>query len=262
MKYSKILSSIVILAQVFLFSSCYMKELGKSLEDIFWWRSYDTIIKRPVSEWNRRDCLTVMMGNMRSNLRDNHTNIKVYATPYCPSVIAAMTKFRWLQIPVPQPVAESDFETLLRESFGMYYDRDNEKIMDSRGNYFKNKTQIDSIMFLITIENHAWMNSLLLGEGMLDIPGSHVLDIPDITTLENQIFLVNDENKFILPKYVWGRRKNILTTPETIFVMFKLKEGDYSFIAKSDNIYLCVKGLEQDITLEFPLKIFEESIRL
>lgn len=232
------------MAQMFLFSSCYMKELGQSLEDIFWWRSVETIINRPVSQWNRRDCLTIMMGNMKSNILDNRTNIKVYATPYCPSVIAAMTKFRWLQIPVPQPVAESDFETLLRESFGMYYDRENGKIMDARGNYFMNKTQIDSIMFLITIENH--------GGGYF----------PDITSLENQIFLVNDQNKFIHPKYVWGRKNNILTMPEVLFVMFKVKEGDYSFIAKSDNISLFIKGLEQDITLKFPIKIFEDSIKL
>jgi hypothetical protein len=230
-----------------------MKELGQSLEDIFWWRSVETILSRPVSQWNRRDCLTIMMGSMRSNILDNRTNIKVYATPYCPAVIAAMTKFHWLQIPVPQPAAESDFESLLKESCGLYYDHENNKLMDARGNYFKDKMQIDSLMFLITIENLGWMNALY---------GSYMLDIPDITALENQIFLVNDENKFIHPKFVWGKRHNILTTPETVFAIFKVKEGDYSFIAKTENIALLVKGLEQDIALRFPVKIFEDQIKL
>lgn len=230
-----------------------MKELGNSLEDAFWWRSYGTIIKKPVSTWNRRDCLTIMMGNIRSNLLDNRTNIKVYATPYTPAVIAAMSKYRWLQIPVPESAAVSDFESLLKETFGMYYDGENEKIMDSRGNYFKDRAQIDSIMFLITIENTAWMNSMAFGI---------LLDIPDITSLENQIFLVNDENKYILPKYVWGRKKNILTTPEILFANFKVKEDNYSFLENSKNIYLCIKGLEQDIRLEFPLKQFEDLIKL
>ena len=240
-----------------------MKELQQSLEDIFVWRSYDTIIKKPVSTWNRRDCLTIMMENIRSNLLDNRTNIKVYATPYTPAVIAAMSKFRWLQIPVSQSVAVSDFEALLKETFGMYYDGENEKIMDPRGNYFKDRTQIDSIMFLITIENNAWMNSMS-GNYLLKVLDfrSYLLDIPDITSLENQIYLVNDENKYILPKYVWGRKKNILTTPEILFANFKVKEDNYSFLKNSNNIYLCIKGLEQDIRLEFPLKQFEDLIKL
>lgn len=252
-KLLKIFYTVAIIGQVFICSSCYMKELHQSLEDIFWWRSYNTIINRPVSAWNRRDCLTVMMENIRSNLLDNHTNIKVYVTPYTPAVIAAISKFHFMQLPLPPHVAESNFESLLKETFGMYYDRENEKIMDSRGNYFKNKLQIDSLLFLITIENNAWMNSMAFG---------HLLDIPDITSLENQIFLVNDENKYILPKYVWGRNKNILTTPEVLFVNFKVREGDYSFLEKSKNIYLCIKGFEQDIRLEFPLKHFEELIKL
>ena len=104
------------------------------------------------------------MDKMRSNILDNRTNIKVYATPYCPSVIAALTKFRWLQIPVHPITAESDFETLLKETCGMYYDRESNKLMDARGNYFKDKMQIDSIMFLITIENH----------GRRVFPGYHI----------------------------------------------------------------------------------------
>ena len=138
-----------------------MKELGQSLKDIFWWRSYEAILKRPVSEWNRRDCLTVMMQNMRNNVLDNRTNIKVYATPYCPPVIAAMTKFRWLQIPVPRSVAESDFESLL-----------------------------------------------------------------------------------------------------IVFAMFKIKEGNYSFVENSENISLCIKGLESDIRLNFPVNAFEDMVKL
>ncbi|MDI6734408.1 MAG: hypothetical protein QMD50_02910 [Patescibacteria group bacterium] len=264
---AKIAINSSIIASCFLLSSCYMKELRQSLEDAFWWRSYETIIKRPVSLWNRRDCLTVMMENIQSNILDMRTNIKVYATPYNPTVIAAMSKFRWLQIPVHQTEAESNFEALLKDNFGMYYDWNHQKIMDSRGNYFKDKTQIDSIMFLITIENYAWITSMTWPQLLPQLPdGKNItniaLDIPDITHLEDQIYLINEQNKFIKPKYVWGKKRNVLTMPETLLAMFEVKTENYSFLEKSEKIFLCIKGLEQDIKLEFSLKNFEVTVQL
>ena len=79
--------------------------------------------------------------------------------------------------------------------------------------------------------------------------------IPDIINLEQNIFLINEKNKFIKPKYVWGKRRSQLTMEETLLVMFQLREGNYHFLDGSEKIYLGIKGFNADIKLELPLSL-------
>ncbi|MBI4810371.1 MAG: hypothetical protein HY800_02805 [Ignavibacteriales bacterium] len=202
---------------------------------------------------------------MSHNLYDMRTNIKIIATPYYPSVILAIQRisqgiYHW---------SEEDYrmnvDALMKDNAGLYVDWAAKRFMDSRGNYYRDKLQIDSLMFLITIQNRAWpcgtmityyVGGMFGGEGFtVPLYGSEHCYMPEITNLEDRIFLVNENNKFIKPRYVWGKRHNVLTMEETLLAMFYLSRGEDHFLAGSDEMYLLVKGFERDIKLTYSLSM-------
>lgn len=194
------------------------------------------IYQKPPTQWDSRECLTVVAASMSHNLFDLRTPIKIIATPYYPSVIMAIYK-NGHELKFNEDQYKNDVDGLLKENAGMYYDWDSFRLIDGHGNYFKDKTQIDSLMFLVTIQNRGYSN----------------IYMPDITNLEDKMFLVNDEKKFIKPRYVWGKRRNFLTSEESLLAMFHLRNGERHFLEKSDNMYLAIKGFGSDINLTFPL---------
>lgn len=233
---------------------------------------YEDIIKTPSYNWNIRDGLTVILEPMAHNLYDFGTNIKVYAAPYFPSVVLAIERAEQRIKHWDEDGYRKNTDRLLKESVGLFRDWGKEKFVDARGNYFKDHTQIDSMLILITIENRGWpcavplitvgssKRSIMDGHGSyMQVPLMNPADwpcyMPDITTLEDRIFLVNGKNKFIKPSVVWGKRNNILTMPETMFAMFHFREGDHHFLDGSDNMYLVIKGFDNDVKLSFPLSM-------
>ncbi|MDI6767399.1 MAG: hypothetical protein QME52_11300 [Bacteroidota bacterium] len=230
---------------------------------------YDIITSRSSTEWDYRDALTVIAASMTHNFIDNRTNIKVIATPYYPSVNLAIQRNAQLVNHWTEEEFRFNTDMLLRDNVGMYIDWETNRFVDSRGNYFRDKLQIDSLMFLITIQNKAWpCNSMVMAnvrgvvQMMVPLISFEQCYIPDISNLEERIFPVNEKNKFIKPKYVWGKIKNHLTMSERIFAMFHFskrdgnsQEGNYHFLHGSEKMYLIIKGFEMDIKLTFPLSM-------
>mgnify|MGYP001385341187 CR=1 FL=1 len=218
------------------------------------------VYNKPPTEWNSRECLTIIAASISHNLLDYRTNIKVIATPYYPSVIMALYRNgneikQWTK-----EQYQTDVDALMKDDVGLYYDWVSNKLIDGRGNYYRDKSQIDSLMFLVTIQNRAYssggsMMQVKVGASIVWAPlvSPDQIYIPDISTLEDRIFLVNEQKMFIKPKYVWGKRHNTLTIEETLLLMFNLKNGEKHFLEKSENMYLVVKGFERDIELTFPL---------
>jgi hypothetical protein len=226
--------------------------------------TYDDVAKKPYTEWNYRDVLIIMASAMSHNIFDYRTNIKVMATPYYPSVVLAIQWRTMEKDHLSGREFRDNVNILLKENVGLYYDWDHNRFMDSRGSYYRDKSQIDSLMFFITIENHAWGAAgssvevpVLSGRSIVPLVAPYAIYIPHINDLEYRIYLLNDEGKFIRPQYLWGRRKNILTTPESMFAMFYLKEGDHHFLKNSKKMYLLVTGFERDIKLPFDLSLLK-----
>lgn len=235
---------------------------------------YEDIIKTPSYSWSIRDELTMILEPMAHNLNDiNNPNIKVYVTPYYPSVVLAIERAEQRKKHWNEEEYRKNVDQLLKESVGLYMDWEGEKFVDARGNYFRSHTQIDSLLFLITIENRSWPCNIPLitvggspggkitsGTGSYKLvylmnPADWPCYLPDITNLEDRIFLVNDKNKFIKPHIVWGKKNKVLCMPETLFAMFHFREGDYHFLDGSDNMYLFIRGFETDIKLTLPLSM-------
>ncbi|MBI5476813.1 MAG: hypothetical protein HY964_08775 [Ignavibacteriales bacterium] len=216
---------------------------------------------KPPNEWNSNECLLILSNAISHNLFDNRTNIKIIATPYYPSVILALYRNRNEVRKWTMDQYKIDVDELMKYNAGLYYDWTSNKIVDSKGNYFKDKTQIDSLMFMISITNLAYysagsMMQVKVGGAVVWMPlvSPDQIYTPEISRLEENIFLTNDQSRSIKPKYVWGKKNTMLTTEETLFVMFNLRAGDNHFLSKSESIYLLIKGFEEDIILTFPLK--------
>ena len=242
-------SSILLL----LFSGCYY----------FGQNTYKDIVVEPSSDWSGPEQLTIIMEAGNNNLRDNRTNIKAIATPYYPSVVRsigrrAQQKYHW---------SENEFReyvnNLLRDGSAMFidWDKPDEPVFDSRLHPLASPMQFDSLMVLLTLRNNAWPcgKVLILMESRVVIPLDNPDCMPpDISNIEGMIYLVNEQNTYIYPMTVWGRRMNYLTNiEETLFLKFKLREGDHHFFERSLRYFLVIRGLESDIRLQLSTAIMK-----
>ncbi len=247
-------------AMVILLSGCYY--IGQD--------QYADILQKPSVEWSSRDDLTVLISPIAHNLFDQGSpNVKVFATPYYPSVIIAIARGRQRLLHWSETQYQSYADGLAKDDLGMYIDWEKNAFVDSRGNYFRDPLQIDSLMFLVTIHNNGWPPTVVYGpvktmdqnysdphqrksiwiQGMIAAGGYQA----DISRLEENIYLVNDKNKYIKPRFVSGKRNKFLTADETLFIMFQLRKGEHHFLEGSEDMYLVIKGFEKDIRLTFPL---------
>ena len=226
------------------------------------------------------------MAATRHNLLDQGSpNIKVVATLYSPSVIVAtyrrahMLGFHHAPKPFPEAppieslenVVDSEYvmslDILMQEEAGLYVDWEKEQYVDAHGNYVRSSTQIDSLTFFVAIENNGWpccppmhtvggtrmggIRPVLNNVSLSDFP----CYLPDISNLENHIYLVNDQNKFIRPVVVWGRRHSSLTSPENLVVKFWIGKDDYHFFEHSKDMRLIITEFDSKIMLEYPVSL-------
>ena len=270
-----------ILLWLLLLSGCFY--IGKDTSD--------DLVKRSPDTWSSRDCLTIVMAATQNNFTDQSSpNIKVVATVYSPSVIMANYRrahifgrhHKTSQLSLPglppgeslESIADSEYisslDVLMQEEAGLYFDWQTERYVDARGNYVKSFTQIDSLTFFIAIENKGWpcADPVLMpevksdGNRLVYLPMKPLLNpadypcyLPDISNLENQIYLVNDQNKFIRPLMVWGKQQNQLMTTENLIAKFRICKDDYHFLEHSDNMRLVITGFDSKIMLGFPVSV-------
>lgn len=249
-----------------LLSGCYY--FGKD--------QYDDILTRPSSEWSKLECQTIIAAAMQSNLFDQYSNIRVFATPYYPSVISAINRRKQKSEDWSEQQYRENVDQLLRDCTGMYLDWNTNALVDGRGNFVKDRSQIDSLMFLVSMENKSenWNTNqqYLAKANSVDGSGSSVrqtdtwyggifdlknypIVIPELTGLEDKIFLLNDKGKFIRPLHVFREPQPLLSLNATFLVLFRLRQGDHHFLAGSDKMYLVFKGLGNDIQLPFSVSM-------
>jgi hypothetical protein len=225
----------------FLLAGCFY--IGKD--------QFEDIVQRRSEAWSTLDCLTIIMSASRSNWDDPRSQgVKVLAIPYYPCVISAIERRAHILGPLQYPAFtyshteetyRHDLDTLMAAEAGVYIDWSTGRYLDSRGNYLHDPTQIDSLMFYVSLWND----------------GRQINSTTDITDLENNIFLLNDGGELLKARHVWGKRHNTLTTEEKLLVVFFLHNNDHHFIANSKNMYLVIKGLQEDIRLKFPVSMMQ-----
>lgn len=188
-------------------------------------------------EWSTQESLLILMSCMEHNLFDFHNPIvKVCAIPYYPSVIVASLRVSYN----PQHSTDEEFrasaEELARANAGLYIDWIHNAFVDARGNYFRGPLQLDSLMFMIR----------------LDVIG-FTREFYYIGDLEQRIYLVNEKNNYIKPRYVWGKHQNVLNSGESLLVMFALRNGEHHFLEGSKSMCLVIKGFDADVKLAYDL---------
>ena len=212
---------------------------------------YDDIIKRNPEEWSTQECLTVIMSAARYNFNDpRSSDIKAVAIPYYPSVISAIMRRAHILGPLQYPAYtynhtedrfRHDLDTLMAAQSGVYIDWKSNRYVDSHGNYLRDPTQLDSLMFYVSV----WSDGTR--------PGTS----PDITDLEKDIYLVNDRDEIERPLHVTGKKNTRLITEEKLLVMFPLRLNGHHFLGGCEDMFLVIKGLGDDIRLKFPVSMIK-----
>ncbi len=95
-------------------------------------------------------------------------------------------------------------------------------------------------MFYVSFTNANW-------------PGAPPDMIQDITNLENNIYLVNDQGTTLSPRSVSGKLRTQLTMEEKLLVLFVLRNKDSHFFTNSREMRLVIKGFRDPIELKFPI---------
>ena len=196
---------------------------------------YEDVVQHAPETWNTRDCSTIIPGATQNNYADNihNPNIRVFAMPYYPVVITAIEWREHLLGPLQyQPFTykhtwetfRKRLDSMLAIEAGVFMDWSNGKYVDTRGNYLRDPTQLDFIMFYVSLQNVGWLGlthlSDFMGQRWFGIATE---TIPDISNLENNIYLLNDKNDTLKPRYVYGKHRDYLTIEEQLHVTFILK---------------------------------------
>jgi hypothetical protein len=233
-------SSIIVL----LCSGCYY--MGQN--------TYKDIAPEPSSGWSGPEQLTIIMEAGNNNLRDDRTSVKAMVTPYYPSVVKSIGRRAQRQYHWSEGEFRSYVDKLLRDGCGMFVDweKPEEPVYDSRLKPLESALQFDSLMVLLTLRDIGWPSGQFIIIGQTKIPLDTSDSVPpDIPGIEGKIYLVNEKGSFIVPMSASGRRMNYLTNlDETIFLKFRLREGDHHFLDGSGKYFLVIKGLDGDIRLE------------
>ena len=219
----------------------------------------EDVVQKPPAEWSSRDCLTVILSSMVHNLNDNQKNVECIVTPFYPSVVMALNQIQRSQHHWSEENARLHLDELLRGSTGLYVDWRDGRFVNARGNYYNNQTDIDSLLFVITLKNKTYPCAVpyvdvvvKTGVGTGYRASAPLLPMadwpcytPSITDISQRIWLLNENGDTLRPRYVWGRRHETLTTPETLFAMFPLR-GTTSkhFLTGSGGAVLEVAGFD------------------
>ena len=227
---------------------------------------FEDIVKLPPSKWSSRDCLTVILTAMVHNLNDKEKNVECIATPFYPSVVMALNQLQRSKYHWSEEDAKLHMDELLRGSSGLYVDWRDGRLVNSKGNFFKNQTDIDSLLIMISLKNRTFPCAVpyatVMKAGATPEDPPHMVSapllpmadwpcyMPSISDIEQRIWLLDGSGDTLKPKYVWGRRNETLGSPETLFAMFPLRRSDKHFLVNSKSARLEIAGFDTKMKFE------------
>jgi len=227
---------------------------------------YDEVLERPSSQWSSRERLTIIAAVSQSNLWDKGTNVGVVVIPYYPSVITAINRSMqatkgWDEDELQRSIALTVSDDTMSSLF-----QNHANLLNEKGNYHRDILELDSLMFFVTLTNRSWPCAVPLVEVQMSkdatvrkmVPMFLQSDMPcpsyDISTLAEHVYLLNDQNLKLHPRWIWGRKHESLTSQETLLLMFKFRSGEYHFFRKTKgSMKMVVEGFDRSVYLDFPL---------
>jgi hypothetical protein len=225
------------------------------------------VLQTPSGSWSRRDCLTVMASSMRHNLNDNESNVQVIVTPYIPTVVEAIARMQQLDDSADDGTVRDNLDVLLKSGVGLFIDRENNgRLANARGNYYRHPRELDSLLFLVMLNNRSWPCAVPL-QTVHVIPGVYGMrpiagladwpcTTPEIHDLDRKILLINAAGDTLRPKFIWGRNNEVLTMEEHVFVLFDFSaDRERSFLKESDAVTMVLSGFDRPVKFLFPLEI-------
>jgi len=219
---------------------------------------YDSVISKHSNLWTKYDCGTVITGATSGNLADKNAKVKVLALPFSPSVLTALTRLDQLKQHWTADQYMRHLEDQLAIIAGVLYESKADQYYDAKGNYLNKLGQLDRMVFMVEIQNTTWpcVNPILawspfgqttLFQSLTDVP----CYMPDITDLDQRIFLTNERMEVVRPISVYGKKNNLLTVEENLIIIFPVSESSKGFFEGTKDITLNVAGFDCEIKLPF-----------
>jgi hypothetical protein len=198
---------------------------------------------------------------MVHNLYDEKRNLEVIATPFYPSVILAVNRLRKTEQHWTEDEARYHLDELMRGGAGLYVDWKDGRFINARGNYFRDQTDIDSLLIVISMRNKTFpcavpmklVGDAARGYGM--VPLMNIQDwpcyMPYIADIDRRVFLVNENGDTLRPRFIAGRRNDVVINHETLFAMFHFRSGGTHFLQDQSMCRLVITDF--DTPLSFPM---------
>lgn len=231
---------------------------------------YDRVLLRNSSQWTDDDCRTVILSSAAYNINVLDSPVRLFAVPFTPNVLTALTRLDQLKKHWAADEYMKNLEEQIAIIAGVLYENRSDQYYDAKGNYLSNPSQLERLVFYLNVENKSWpcANPVMItstgsgGEGqgyMTNLWGGNISNIPcyipDITDLEKNILLENDDHEVLRPASVSGKRQNMLTQPENMIAIFTLKAGGKSFFNHTKKFTLVIMGLGDPVRFTYSLDI-------
>jgi hypothetical protein len=227
--------------------------------------TFEDIVRIPPARWSSRDCLTLILASMAHNLHDEERNLEVIATPFYPSVILAVNQLRKTEQHWTDDEARYHLDELMRGGAGLYVDWKDGRFVNARGNYFRNQTDIDSLLFVISMRNKTYpcavpmtvvygtLDGQSYNYGMVPLLGLNDWPCytPCIADIDRRVFLVNEDGDTLRPRFIAGRRNEVVINQETLFAMFHFRAGGKHFLQDQSSCRLVISDF--DTPMSFPM---------
>jgi len=175
----------------------------------------------PYAEWTAEDCMAVIMRNVHHNLKRDGEIISALVIPFTPEVVKAIGRYRQIKYAHSDSLTYEFVQRLTQQGTGTFLDRDG-MLWDAQGNRFIGRR--DSLMVMVSLINTTWPCEPLSLNGIPIMNMSETpCETPDISNLDQHIFLSTATGDTLYPKTLFGRRNNILTDDENLLIVFDLR---------------------------------------
>ncbi|MFI5251500.1 MAG: hypothetical protein ACHQQQ_03615 [Bacteroidota bacterium] len=189
------------------------------------------ILKKPTASWTVTECNAILIDCMSNTARNPMiSDVQVFALPTYPKVLLAYNMRKMRTLHWTQQEFNESVDRQARNCLHMTYEGSRNIFLDESGNTYRGPDQIVSLMILISIENIGGMR-------------------PDISNLEDRIYLRNERGEVVYPDEVRGRRNRSLLLRENLQAVFKFNRARVHFLGESREIELVISGFNEEIHL-------------
>jgi len=224
------------------------------------------LVTGSVKQLSSQECEQYLMENTGSNIRRKDQDLLAIVFPCTPRNLRVYNWRRYKMHLITEEEFKENADRQARTCLGLAYNGENDMFVDPQGRFVKSFNQIDSMLFIITLESRSsGLNPFLRGyfkdisrtdNNALSLflnPAFSPSSFPDISRLKDRIKIEGDREYLTSPTYVRNGGSVIQGRKGDLFVMFPVTAGMRRYLETHDSVNLKLEIGDEEIIVAVPL---------